>query len=252
LSAAGGQVALGVHRLGSDRVNFYLVEDEGRVTIVDAGISGYWDQVEPALEQFGRGLDDVAAIVLTHAHSDHTGVAGKLHERGLSMGVPVYLHPADHELLKTGKESWKREGSALSVLRHPRVFGFFAHMARNGALRPPHIADPVSIVHDDRLDVPGNPRVIHTPGHTPGHCALHFERHGALFVGDLLCTWHPVLGRRGPQIMPAAFNVSSAQALESLARIEDLSAGVVLPGHGEPWASGPADAAAQAREFGPS
>jgi glyoxylase-like metal-dependent hydrolase (beta-lactamase superfamily II) len=248
LTPQGGQVAPGVHRLGTDRVNYYLVEDEGRVTVVDAGVSGYWEQVEPALQQIGHTLDDVAAVVLTHAHSDHTGVADRLHERG----VAVHLNPADHELLKTGKEPWKREGSALSILRHPRAFGFFAHMARNGALRPPHIGDPVSIAHADQLDVPGRPRVIHTPGHTPGHCALHFERHGALFVGDLLCTWHPLLGRLGPQIMPSAFNVSSAQCLESLGRIEGLSAAIVLPGHGEPWTGGPAAAAAQARETGPS
>src|SRR3954466_12674965 len=115
------EVEGGVHRLGSERGNFYLVEDEGRVTVVDAGLSGYWDQVEPALGGIGLELDDVAAVVLTHAHSDHTGVAGLLHDRG----VPVYLHPAEHELLRTGKEPWKREGSELSVLRHPRALSFF-------------------------------------------------------------------------------------------------------------------------------
>ena len=63
--------------------------------------------------------------MLTHAHSDHTGVAGQLHERG----VPVYLHAADHELLRTGKEPWKREAQRrCRVLRHPRVWGFFVHM----------------------------------------------------------------------------------------------------------------------------
>jgi glyoxylase-like metal-dependent hydrolase (beta-lactamase superfamily II) len=242
------EIVPGVHRLGSERVNFYLVEEVGRVTIVDAGVSGYWDQVEPALGAIGRGLGDVAAVVLTHAHSDHTGVAGRLHERG----VPVYLHPADHELLATGKESWKREGSARSVLAHPGVYGFFWHMARNGALKPPHIADAQAIADGDVLDVPGHPHVIHTPGHTPGHCALHFEALRTLFVGDLMCTWHPVLGRTGPQVMPAAFNVSSAQSLESLRRIEGLSADALLPGHGEPWREGPAAAVAEARRVGPS
>ena len=242
--AAVKEVAQGVHRLGSDVVNFYFVADEGRVTVVDAGVSGYWKQLEPALRRLELGLDNVDALVLTHAHSDHTGIAAKLHERG----VPIYLHQADHELLKTGKESWKREGSGLSVLRHPRVLGFFLHMARNGALKPPHIEDAQPITDGDELDVPGRPRVIHTPG----HCALHFERHGTLFTGDQLVTWQPVLGRRGPQIMPAAFNMSSAQCLESLDRFEGLSAGVVLPGHGEPFQGSPGQAAAQARETGPS
>jgi glyoxylase-like metal-dependent hydrolase (beta-lactamase superfamily II) len=242
------EVAPSVHRLGTERVNFYLVDGGGRVTVVDAGLSGYWDQLEPALAKIGRGLGDVAAVVLTHAHSDHTGIAGKLHERG----VPVFLHPDDHELMKTGKENWKRERGQLTALGHPRAFGFFGHMVRNGALKPPHIDDPTSIADGQVLDVPGAPRVIHTPGHTPGHCALHFERQGALVVGDLLCTWHPLLGRLGPQVMPASFNVSSAQCLESLSKIEGLSAAVVLPGHGEPWTEGPATAAARARETGPS
>jgi len=242
------EILPGVHRLGTERVNFYLVEDEGRVTVVDAGVSGYWDQVEPALGGAGRTLDDVAAVVLTHAHSDHTGVAEHLHARG----VPVFLHEGDHELLRTGKESWKREASQLAPLRHVRPYGFFWHMARNGALKPPHIDDPVVIADGDELDVPGRPRAIHTPGHTPGHCSLHFERHGALFVGDLLCTWHPLLGRLGPQIMPRSFNVSSQQCLDSLARIEGIGAKALLPGHGEPWTEGPAAAVARARETGPS
>jgi glyoxylase-like metal-dependent hydrolase (beta-lactamase superfamily II) len=242
------EVALGVHRLGAKYCSYYVVEDGGRVTVVDAGLSGYWDQLEPALQHIGRGLEHVDAVVLTHAHSDHTGIAGRLHERG----VPLYLHPADHELLKTGKESWKREGSGRSVLRHPRVWGFFLHMARNGALKPPHIEDATAINHGDELDVPGRPRVIHTPGHTPGHCCFHFERHNALFTGDLLVTWHPVLGRRGAQVMPGAFNMSSAQCLESLDRIENLSAGFLLPGHGEPFSGSPAKAVAEARETGPS
>jgi glyoxylase-like metal-dependent hydrolase (beta-lactamase superfamily II) len=242
------EVRPGIHRLGTERVNWYLVEDEGRVTVVDAGLSGYWDQLEPALGALGRRLDDVAAVVLTHAHSDHTGVAGRLHERG----VPVYLHEGDHELLRTGKEPWKREASALTALGHVRAWGFFGHMTRNGALKPPHIDDPVAIVDGGELDVPGRPQVIHTPGHTNGHCALHFERQGALFVGDLICTWHPLTGRLGPQLMPRSFNVSSRQSLDSLARIEGLAADVTLPGHGEPWTAAPAEAAARAREAGPS
>ena len=242
------EVAPGVHRLGSEGVNFYLVEHDGRATLVDAGLSGFWDQVEPALSEHGRTLDDLAAVVLTHAHSDHTGVAGRLHDRG----VPIYLHPADHDLLRTGREGMKREASPLPYLRHVRVWTFFGHMVRNGALRPPHIDDPVAIADGEQLEVAGSPRVIHTPGHRPGHCALHFERHGALLVGDLLCTWNPLTRRVGPQIMPRAFNISSQESLASLDRIEGLTADVVLPGHGEPWREGVAAAVARAREAGPS
>ena len=102
------------------------------------------------------------------------------------------------------------------------------------------------------LDVPGRPRAVATPGHTPGHCAIHFEQHGALFAGDALCTWNPLTGRIGAQLMPSAFNVDNAQALESLARLEGLDAQVTLPGHGEPWRERPAAAVSAARAAGPS
>jgi glyoxylase-like metal-dependent hydrolase (beta-lactamase superfamily II) len=98
------------------------------------------------------------------------------------------------------------------------------------------------------LDVPGKPRAVHTPGHTDGHCALLFESRGALFVGDELCTWNPLTGTRGPRLMPKVFDVSYAQCVESLARIEPLDAALILPGHGDPWSGTPADAVARARE----
>jgi glyoxylase-like metal-dependent hydrolase (beta-lactamase superfamily II) len=102
------------------------------------------------------------------------------------------------------------------------------------------------------LDVPGSPRVVHTPGHTLGHSALHFERHGALFAGDLLYTRNPLTGRTGPQVGPSVFNVDTERCFESLAAIEGLEAKLVLVGHGEPWRGSPASAVAKAREAGRS
>jgi glyoxylase-like metal-dependent hydrolase (beta-lactamase superfamily II) len=241
-------VVPGVYRLGSRYVNWYLIEDGGRLTVVDAAIPGYWAELEPALAKLGKNLGDVAALLLTHAHSDHTGVAGRLRERG----VPVHLHPGDEELMRTGKEPWKREASPLPHLWRPGIWTFFAHMMRNGALKPPKIDDTRPISDGDVLDVPGNPRVFHVPGHTNGHCAFYFERHAALLVGDLLCTWNPLNGRRGPQVMPRAFNVSTDQSLSSLGSIEALAAEAVLPGHGEPWTDGPRAAVERARAAGPS
>jgi glyoxylase-like metal-dependent hydrolase (beta-lactamase superfamily II) len=246
--SAGTEVVPGVHRLGTSTVNWYLVEEAGRVTVVDAGVPGYWDQLEPALGSTGRSLDDIEALVLTHGHSDHTGVAGRLHDRG----VPVYLHDGDHELLRTSKEPWKRERGPFPQILRLGVWRFFIHMVRNGALKPPKIDDPVAIADGDVLDVPGRPRVVHTPGHTPGMCSLYFESHRTLIAGDLLCTWNPLTGRLGPQVMPAAFNVSSDESLASLAKIESLGAAVVLVGHGEPWTDGVESAAARAREAGKS
>jgi glyoxylase-like metal-dependent hydrolase (beta-lactamase superfamily II) len=68
----------GVVRLGTRYVNWYLVADDSGVVIVDAGVPGYRPQLEPGLELLGRKLEDVRAILLTHADGDHTGVCTKL------------------------------------------------------------------------------------------------------------------------------------------------------------------------------
>ncbi len=168
--AEATQIKPGLHRLGSDKVNFFLVEEGGRVTMLDAGVPGYRDQLEPALASMGRSLDDLAAIVLTHAHNDHIGFAPEVHERG----VPIYVHPADHEFLATHKQP-KRERGMLGYLRHPTAWAMLAHLVAKGGGRVGKVTDPVAMQPGAPLDVPGSPVAIHTPGHTEGHCALHFE-----------------------------------------------------------------------------
>ena len=69
------EVASGVHRLGSTRVNWYVIVDGDAVTIVDTGFPGHWRMLVSGLERLGRGLGDVAGVVLTHSHVDHTGCA---------------------------------------------------------------------------------------------------------------------------------------------------------------------------------
>ena len=236
------RIAPGVYRLGSEIVNWYVVEEGGRLTVVDAGVPRHAGGLEEALGAIDHAIADIDALILTHAHTDHTGVSGFLYARG----VPVHVHPADRHLLTDFKPP-KNEASLLPYLRHATAWRLLLHLARGGALRPPRVADPVHFAPGEVLDVPGRPEVVHAPGHTEGHCAFLFERQSALLVGDALCTWNPLTGRVGPQIMPSAFNLSSERCLESLRRIEGLEADLLLPGHGEPWTAGPAEAVERAR-----
>ena len=235
------QLADGVVRLGTSMVNWYLVADDTGVTVVDAGLSGLRPQLEPGLELLGRSPDDVRAFLLTHGDADHTGVAGKMQKEGDE--TPIHLHPDDQYLVHGGRK--KTEDSMLHQLLKPGALRIGAHFARLGGANPPKIERTVALADGETAEVPGRPRVIHTPGHTEGHVVFHFPAHKALFVGDAICTWHPISGRRGSQLM--AFNVSNAGALDSLSRWVGLDAELVLVGHGEPWTEGPAAAAAGAR-----
>ena len=93
---------------------------------------------------------------------------------------------------------------------------------------------------------------MHAPGHTPGNAALYLADRRVLFSGDTLITRNPLTGRTGPQIMPAGFNQDTPAALRSLSVLSSLDAGVVLPGHGEPWTAGADQAVRQAQLAGRS
>jgi glyoxylase-like metal-dependent hydrolase (beta-lactamase superfamily II) len=236
-------VAPGVHRLGNDFVGYYLVEDSDRLVLVDAGMPKLRRDLDALLRSRGRTLGDLTAVVLTHGHSDHVGFA----EQARQAGVPVHAPDGDAEMARTGKMH-PTERSLLPYLRNASPWKMLARFPSMG--RPKTVQEVVP--YGDGAELPGGLRAIATPGHSPGHHALLLTGRGVLFAGDALCTLNVLTGRRGPQIPAGGFNHSSETAMGSLRRLEDLDAGTVLFGHGEPWTEGIAAAVARAREAGPS
>jgi glyoxylase-like metal-dependent hydrolase (beta-lactamase superfamily II) len=237
-----------IHRIEDASVNWYLVEADSGLTIVDAGVPRSWDSLQRVLETIGRGLSEVKALVLTHAHFDHIGMAERVRAE---LGIPVHLHENDVPLARKPLQYTHERPRSRYLLTKPRglphVLGFLA----TRAFWPPPVREtkPFSA---GVLDVPGSPRVVFTPGHTVGHCALHFPDRDAVIAGDALVMLDPYLGARGPRIVAGAATADSEWALTSLDALAELEAGTVLTGHGEPWRGGAAEAVRLARQVGPS
>ena len=224
------QLAPGLHRLGDGLVNSYLVEDGGAITIVDAGMSGQYGDLERELAAMGRSKGDVRAIVLTHGDSDHIGFANRLH---VETGVPVYVHTAD---APRARGEIKKPNSGWGPMKAGPFLGFMAYGLRKGGLRTKPVTDLSTIDGEATLDLPGSPHVIPLPGHTPGSIAVHVASVGALFLGDGITTRSVLTGELGPRLAP--FTLDPAAALASLDRLEGIEAAWVLPGHGDAWTAG--------------
>jgi glyoxylase-like metal-dependent hydrolase (beta-lactamase superfamily II) len=242
------EVAEGIHRIQDSCANWYLVEEAGRLTVVDAGVPDSWSSLTAALEALGRAPSDVAALVLTHAHADHVGFAERARRE---LGIDVWVHEDDVPLARHPLR-YAHEASPLGyVLRNPASLLVLASLVRHRIL----LASPIREVRRFEgdagvLSLPGAPRVVFTPGHTLGHCALHLPGRDALLAGDALVTWDPYTGGRGPRLMPRASAADSERALASLDALAATGARVVLPGHGEPWREGIEEAVRRARAVG--
>jgi glyoxylase-like metal-dependent hydrolase (beta-lactamase superfamily II) len=223
-------VAEGVHRIGEHFVNFYLVEEAGRITIVDAGLPASWDSLLEALGKIGRAPPDVEALVLTHAHFDHIGFAERARR---VLGIPVWVHENDAPLARRPFQ-YMSERSPLLYLK-PATLPIMASWLRAGALRVKPIRQVRRFEDVGTLDVPGSPRILFTPGHTLGHCALHLPERGVLFSGDALVTHDPYTNAQGPGIVARAATADTERALASLECLGKPGAVTLLPGHGEPW-----------------
>jgi glyoxylase-like metal-dependent hydrolase (beta-lactamase superfamily II) len=186
--------AEGIHRIDEASTNWYLVEDGGRLTVVDTGFPRSWDTLQHALRALGRSPSDIDAVVLTHAHFDHMGFAERARTK---LGVPVWAHERE---VPVTEHPWRfdHERSRLLYARHPGFLKVFAAMGAKGALWVKGAKAVRTYGDDEQLDVPGRPRVVFTPGHTHGHCALHFPERGAVIAGDAFVTLNPYTGGMGP------------------------------------------------------
>lgn len=210
----------------------YVLELDDGVAIVDAGwnTEEAWLALNTGLEEAGATMSDVRAVIVTHIHPDHYGLAGRVRE---ASGAWVGLHPADAQLLESRyvntDDLIDRMGDLLAISGVPE------DRRPNLAHASMEIRSLVSMTKPDVLledgasiDLPGcDLRAIWTPGHSPGHVCLYSERRRLLLSGD------HVLPRITPNIAfhSQQFNNPLGDYLEALARLRTLETDEVLPAH---------------------
>lgn len=241
------EAAPGFFRLCTAEVNCYLVRKEDGLTLFDAGLPRTRGVLRSALAKLGARMTDIQAVVLTHGHFDHVGLARGIHRDG----ARVLVHSDDAHLARHPYSYRPATPRVPYLLSHPRGIPVIGRMALDGALAVRGVEASGTVAHGHRVDVPGAPLALWTPGHTAGHCSYLFEEEGILLTGDALVTLDPYTGEKGPQIVASAATADVEQSMRSLDVIEETSARLLLPGHGTPHREGASAAVEQARRRGP-
>jgi glyoxylase-like metal-dependent hydrolase (beta-lactamase superfamily II)/predicted ester cyclase len=199
------------------RCNVYLLEDEGGVTLFDAGARTMTRAVATA----GAKLGGIRRVVLSHGHTDHRGVAPAL-------GVPVLCH-ADEVQDAEGSGGFRYWPAGLSGLPTPQrqIHRLMHRYAWDGG--PVKIAQ--TLAEGDQV---AGFSVIALPGHAPGMIGLWRESDRLALSGDCFYTLD-MWGRGSAAHIPEPiYNFDTDQARASIRKLAALEPAVAWPGHADP------------------
>ncbi len=233
---------------GLGHVNCYFLEDDRGVAIVDPGLPGpqSWRALVDRLKQAGYKPRNVHTVIVTHAHPDHFGGAGRMRD---AYGAEVISHrsfrtwfdPAEDEAVDPDDDGptpppwgrampWRTDATFSPPLKRRLKFGLY-RTAMKRFMRTPA---PTRRVDDaEVISLAGREWVsLHTPGHTADHLCLFDPAEGVVLSGDhVLPTITPHISGlvAGADPLSAFFD-----SLDKVAALQGVD--VVLPAHGHPFA----------------
>lgn len=173
-----------------DHINLYLLEDDDGWWIIDTGIAlgatqELWERI------FATGLGDkpVKAVLSTHFHPDHIGMAGWLCER---WQVPFYMTRAEY-LSGLAFSRMQREHYNWDSARYLQRAGYTPEQIEQARQRFSGFGGYVKpmptayhrLVDGASLSIGGRRwRVVVGRGHSPEHACLYSDALNILISGD--------------------------------------------------------------------
>ena len=236
---------------GLGHVNCYVLPDERGAAVVDPGLPGpvSWRVLLDRLRHAGVKTSDVHTVLITHAHPDHFGNAGRLakeadadiitHSAFRTWWSPKPNDPCD-EIYDVDPEDITDDNPFMNrtpwggeSFHPPMRRRLMFRMMRTRMAKAYAAPAPTRRVRDGEVLKLGRREwtALHTPGHTIDHLCLYDPTEGVFLAGDhVLPTITPHVSGLGAGRDPLG------RFVESLDKVADLpGVNQVLPARGQPF-----------------
>ncbi len=216
-------------------INFYLVKSKDKVILIDAGVNNQqcWDALNAMLKKHALTIYDINAVLLTHNHSDHTGLVNPI----LALNnVPIYSHKDAIIRLKRDKIFLEKRVLFYENLYKKMGCGSEANQQiermKHAIDKNAHQKVSSEIIPLQEGDTLFGFKIYEIPGHAPDHIAFWHEDSKSMFVGDHILKNSPTnalvecdqFGHRLPTLI---------QYEQSLQKLNTFEIAIAYPGHGE-------------------
>jgi glyoxylase-like metal-dependent hydrolase (beta-lactamase superfamily II) len=210
-------------------LNSYIVVSPERNLIIDTGFN------QPECEEaLFSGIAELhldltkTDVLLTHRHSDHTGLASHLEEKGARIFVGAKESAAIRELADH-PEAWAVRMDELIKLYGLSHYGITSSDHPGYRYRSQGLSDCTLLLEGNQLNYGDYTfSVVDIPGHTPGQIGLYEPKHHLFFCGD------HILGSITPNITFWGFEQDSlAQYFSSLRKVDAMVVDKLFTAHRE-------------------
>ena len=211
-------------------LNCYVIKGEARNILIDTGFKH-----PECKEELLNGLDELnidmanTDIILTHLHSDHTGLAPEI----VVPGTRVFISRGEIPWMfgQTRRDMWAKDNIKLarSGFSKETLENSLKNASSRSLASNPEFEDYLPIDDGDEFSCGGYTlKAVLTPGHTPAHMCFWMAEQKTMFTGD------HVLFDISPNItLWNNVEDSLGDYLASLKKIDEYDVRLALPGHRE-------------------